>query len=59
MVSAGVPSLTPFARERCAVSRVGVGQEWSHPVGTGDHHDFMVHPASPPATPEQQPTTGR
>jgi hypothetical protein len=41
MVSAWGAALTPFARERCAVSRVA-WSEWSHPVGTGDHHDFMI-----------------
>jgi hypothetical protein len=33
-------ALTPFARERCAVTRV-VWSEWTHPVGTGDHLNFM------------------
>ncbi len=34
-------ALSPFARERCAVSRI-VWQEWAHPVGAGRHHDFLV-----------------
>lgn len=33
-------ALSPFARERCPVSRI-VWQEWAHPVGTGHHRDFL------------------
>jgi hypothetical protein len=33
-------ALTPFARERCPVTRV-VWQEWAHPVGSTAHRDFL------------------
>jgi hypothetical protein len=32
--------LSPFARERCPVSKV-VWQEWSHPAGIAEHRQFL------------------
>ena len=38
--------LSPLARERCPIVKV-VWQQWAHPAGIGDHHDFLA--TCPPA----------
>lgn len=41
LLAAWAGVLTPFARERCPVSRI-TWHEWAHPVGSDDHRQFLT-----------------
>lgn len=41
--------LSPLARERCPVVKV-VWQQWAHPAGIDEHHEFLLGCPTPEAT---------